>query len=205
MKFFVNTGDGIEFCDTAEEASGRAQKAIDGWRDCCDPEWPEEVSDVCWGQVLGQSVEVDVEGKYVDYKLEQSPAADTVPEADVAVTSPRKTRVCDYAGYACQCVGYKQAAAGSSLCVCGHAKSQHQQGVSSAAMYADLDFENGGPVHDLNCCNCKDTTGWIAWRDAHAKGWRKFYTSWALYTICPACRRDDADESQPASEESGNK
>lgn len=69
-------------------------------------------------------------------------------------------------------------------------------------MYADLDPENGGPVHDLSCCGCKATTGWIAWRDAHAKGWRKFYTNRSLYTICPACRRDDC-EPQPTQKEAG--
>ena len=37
----------------------------------------------------------------------------------------RQKKQCDYVNYACRCAGYKKAKAGSTLCVCGHAKSQH--------------------------------------------------------------------------------
>lgn len=74
MRFFVNTGDGVEYCDTQEEAIALAQKAIDEWRDCCDPEWPEEVENVCWGPVLGESTMIDIEdGQYANYELTDSP------------------------------------------------------------------------------------------------------------------------------------
>lgn len=54
-KFFVNTGDGTDLYDTAEDAAAAAQRAIDGWRDCCDTDWPEEVDNVYWGPVFGMS------------------------------------------------------------------------------------------------------------------------------------------------------
>lgn len=38
----------------------------------------------------------------------------------------KQMRLCDYVGYACNCTGYTQKEKGSSLCVCGHYKSQHQ-------------------------------------------------------------------------------
>ena len=56
-----------------------AQKAIDDWRDCCDPEWPEEVESVCWGPVFGESTSNDVDddhprdARYTDYKLTDPP------------------------------------------------------------------------------------------------------------------------------------
>lgn len=73
--FFVNTGDGVEYCKTREEAIALAQKAIDDWRDCCNSEWPEEVENVCWGEVLGESKMIDIEdGMYANYELTAPPA-----------------------------------------------------------------------------------------------------------------------------------
>ena len=71
--FFVNTGDGFDFYNTEEEAIQAAQDAIDDWRDACDPEWPEEVENVCWGKVLGTSIGHESEdGKYIEYELSES-------------------------------------------------------------------------------------------------------------------------------------
>ena len=75
MRFFVDTGDGFEYCDTQAEAIALAQKAIDNWRDCCNPDWPEEVDRVSWGCVLGESEPVEIEnGDYLNYKLSDPPA-----------------------------------------------------------------------------------------------------------------------------------
>lgn len=57
---------------------------------------------------------------------------------------------------------------------------------------AGIDINENGQVHDLSCCGCGDSTGWISWRDAHAQGWRKFRTNIDLYAICPACRKPEA-------------
>lgn len=53
------------FVATRKEAEALAQRAIDDWRDGCDPEWPEEVDDVCFGNVIGFANRVD--GPTVDY------------------------------------------------------------------------------------------------------------------------------------------
>lgn len=57
MNFFVYTGEQFELVATREEAIRMAEDAIDDWRDCCDPEWPEEVANVCWGEVKGHCIE----------------------------------------------------------------------------------------------------------------------------------------------------
>lgn len=72
-RYFVNTGDGVEYYESLVEAETAAQNAIDGWRNCCDPEWPEEVESVCYGKVLGQSEPMSVDdGKYVSYYLKKT-------------------------------------------------------------------------------------------------------------------------------------
>jgi hypothetical protein len=35
------------------------------------------------------------------------------------------SKVCDYSGYACKCKGYEKAGNGTTRCVCGHSKAQH--------------------------------------------------------------------------------
>jgi len=57
MNFFVYTGEQFELVATREEAIRMAEGAIDDWRDCCDPDWPEEVRNVCWGEVKGHCAE----------------------------------------------------------------------------------------------------------------------------------------------------
>lgn len=73
MQYFVNTGDGVLIVDSAEKAAVAAQNAIDGWRDCCDPDWPEEVADVCWGPIYESAIEVSrgENGEYADYVLKK--------------------------------------------------------------------------------------------------------------------------------------
>lgn len=74
MRYFVNTGESVDFYDTAEQAINAAEKAIEDWRDCCDPDWPDEVENVCWGPIHGESVAIDVEGgKYLRYELSEPP------------------------------------------------------------------------------------------------------------------------------------
>ncbi len=56
----------------------------------------------------------------------------------------------------------------------------------------NLDADNNdGAVHDLSCCGCGKTTGWIAWREAHKQGWRKFRTNLNTYAICRTCRAEE--------------
>lgn len=76
MRFFVNTGEGIYYYDTQEEAVAAAEQAIKDWKTCCDPEWPEEVEQVCWGAVLGETLAIESgeNNEYVDYKLSEHPA-----------------------------------------------------------------------------------------------------------------------------------
>lgn len=52
-RFFVDTGDGIEFCETEQDAKQQAQKALDYWREDArtSGEWPDEIAEVCWGEV----------------------------------------------------------------------------------------------------------------------------------------------------------
>lgn len=71
MSFFVDCGDGVEIYDTEHEAKEAAQKALEGWRECCDPEWPEEVERVCWGEIRECVVPVPKgeNDEYVDYEL----------------------------------------------------------------------------------------------------------------------------------------
>jgi hypothetical protein len=74
-RFFVDTGDGVEYCETQAQAIALAKRAIEHWRGCCDPEWPEEVDDVCWGEVKGESMMVkNAGGAFVGYRL-SDPAA----------------------------------------------------------------------------------------------------------------------------------
>jgi hypothetical protein len=74
-RFFVDTGDGIEYCETQDQAIALAERAIEHWREHCDPEWPDEVESVCWGQVMGESVMVEIDGiAFVGYRLSEPPA-----------------------------------------------------------------------------------------------------------------------------------
>jgi hypothetical protein len=76
-RFFVDTGKGIEYCETQEQAIALAEQAIEHWREQCDPEWPDEVDSVCWGQVMGESVMVEIDGgAFAEYRLSE-PAANS--------------------------------------------------------------------------------------------------------------------------------
>lgn len=93
-RYFVNTGDGVEYYDSLAEAETAAHNAIDGWRECCDPEWPEEVESVCYGKVLGRSTQVPCqtgliaeEQKYVNYELHPQMQTHRCPFCKGSVTS----------------------------------------------------------------------------------------------------------------------
>jgi hypothetical protein len=73
----VDTGDGVEYCETRQQAMALAERAIEHWREQCDPEWLEEVEGVCWGPVMGQSVMIEVDSGErlgLDYWLSNLPA-----------------------------------------------------------------------------------------------------------------------------------
>lgn len=78
MNFFVYTGEQFELVATREEAIRMVEDAIDDWRDCCDPDWPEEVVNVCWGEVKGHCIEEitsdadDPDQLYYSYGLRES-------------------------------------------------------------------------------------------------------------------------------------
>lgn len=65
--FFVDTGDGVEYHNTAEEARQSAEDWIGEYRTL--PEWDEAVDRVCWGEVRQVATEVP-KGEYVEYCLE---------------------------------------------------------------------------------------------------------------------------------------
>lgn len=68
--FFVFDGENYtDGYETAEAAKAAAEAAIDMWRDACDPEWPEEVSNVTWGKVLGFARDVEIEERFVRFEL----------------------------------------------------------------------------------------------------------------------------------------
>jgi hypothetical protein len=69
-RFFVDTGAGIEYCETQSQAIALAEQAIEHWREQCDPEWPDEVDSVCWGEVKGESVPVALQdGECFDWVM----------------------------------------------------------------------------------------------------------------------------------------
>lgn len=72
-RFFVDTGDGIHFLNTEEEAKSEAEKALAFWRDKagCDGEWDDNVDQICWGEIREQvrAVAVGDGGDYTDYQL----------------------------------------------------------------------------------------------------------------------------------------
>lgn len=66
----------MSYFSTEEEARTAANNAVEGWRDCCDPEWPEEVEKVCWGMVIGQSMPaLSEDDQYVDYGVREKEEA----------------------------------------------------------------------------------------------------------------------------------
>lgn len=71
-KYFVNEGDHIEFYGTELEARTAADDQVAAYRAECDPEWPEGVEYVCWGEltIRGKSVEaLGDDDHYSEYKL----------------------------------------------------------------------------------------------------------------------------------------
>ena len=57
-KFFAFDDEtGFDIYDTAAEAKQAAQQSINEWRDACDPNWPEQVQNVCWGEIIEESTE----------------------------------------------------------------------------------------------------------------------------------------------------
>lgn len=74
-KFFsFNTSDDLEIHDTADAARAKAQEAIDLYREDAAEGWDEDVSRVCWGEVLEEAVEIPPKNtrsfEGVDYVLQ---------------------------------------------------------------------------------------------------------------------------------------
>lgn len=80
-RFFVNTGDGIEFVDSKQEAERLCDAAIAEYRSnaASDGEWCDDVEAVCWGIVMAKSEADysqdcdDSEIDYCDYGLADLP------------------------------------------------------------------------------------------------------------------------------------
>jgi len=70
---FVETGDGIEFKDTEEEAKKLAAESLEFWkkRARTEGEWDDEVDRVCWGEIREKvkAVSAGEDGEYTDYQL----------------------------------------------------------------------------------------------------------------------------------------
>ena len=66
-KFFMYEPDnGFETYKTAEEAKAAAEEAIHYYRgDACDG-WPEEVDQVCWGEIKQTTIQVGLRPKEED-------------------------------------------------------------------------------------------------------------------------------------------
>jgi len=72
-RFFVDTGDGIEFKDTEAEARQLASESLEFWKQRARDvgEWDDEVDRVCWGKICEKvkAVAVGDGGDYKDYQL----------------------------------------------------------------------------------------------------------------------------------------
>jgi hypothetical protein len=75
-RYFINTGDGLEFASTEEEARKVANEAIDFWRRAAvqDGEWDDEVVSVFWGEIRerakGINLGIDPDSEAFDYQLQ---------------------------------------------------------------------------------------------------------------------------------------
>ncbi len=69
-RFFVDTGDGIEFKKTEAEAKALAAESLEFWRNRArqNGEWDDEAGHICWGPVREQSKEQS-DGEVCDYVL----------------------------------------------------------------------------------------------------------------------------------------
>jgi hypothetical protein len=71
-RFFINTGDGIEYRDTEDEARKLANESLEFWRKEARHagEWHDEVGTVYWGQVIETAKFKQIEDDGGDYVLE---------------------------------------------------------------------------------------------------------------------------------------
>ena len=72
-RYFVDTGDGVEYYESRSDAEEAAFNAIVAWRETDDSEWPEEVEHVCWGVVIQRATGNELTGGQIDYKLQFIP------------------------------------------------------------------------------------------------------------------------------------
>jgi hypothetical protein len=52
-RYFVNTGDGIEYRNTEQDARRLAIRSLESWRERArqSGEWDDEADEVCWGRL----------------------------------------------------------------------------------------------------------------------------------------------------------
>lgn len=72
-RYFVDTGEGIEYHETEQAARESADANIDGWKAYGGNEWPEEVKQVCWGVVIERATGNMLTCGRVDYKMQKVP------------------------------------------------------------------------------------------------------------------------------------
>lgn len=58
-QYFTFDGENFQTHNKLTEAMSDAQAAIDCYSDQCDPEWPEETANICYGVILGCATEQD--------------------------------------------------------------------------------------------------------------------------------------------------
>jgi len=72
-RFFVDTGDGVHFVGTEEEARKLAAGCLAEFRECArlEGEWRDEVDSICWGEIreTAKAVSAGKDGEYTDYQL----------------------------------------------------------------------------------------------------------------------------------------
>lgn len=88
-RYFVNTGDGIEYRDTEEEARKLADESIEFWREHARRygEWSDEVETVCWGQMIETSKLKPCGETGADYLLKPTGVRKSLPNP-VKQTTP---------------------------------------------------------------------------------------------------------------------
>lgn len=60
-KFFAyDSENGFEKFETAEQAEAHAKECIDWYRGEAADGWPDEVEQVCWGEIKAESTQVDL-------------------------------------------------------------------------------------------------------------------------------------------------
>jgi hypothetical protein len=71
-RFFVDTGDGVHYVSTEEEARKLAAGCLAEFRECArlEGEWRDEVESVCWGELRQSATAFSVgDNEGVDFQM----------------------------------------------------------------------------------------------------------------------------------------